>query len=210
MNIPETTRNIYAIGRNYAKHIEELGNKRPHSPIIFANSLASLTSLHQLLFPAHLDPIHHEVELVLRIGSHVAMGAYRDHAVVSHMGLGIDFTARGEQTRVMKAGLPWHMSKSFQSSCYLDGMTENFDMKTPFHFMLHINGALRQQGDSSHMIFSFDDMLTVINRTIAFHVGDLIYTGTPAGVGPVVAGDELRISCSELGVDQTLTVGFAV
>jgi len=209
MNIPETTRNIYAIGRNYVKHIEELGNKRPDEPIIFAKSLASLTSLHHLLFPALLDPIHHELELVLRIGAPVPMGAYRDLSIVSHMGLGLDFTARGEQTRVMQAGLPWHMSKSFQNACYLDGMTENFDLSKPFHFLLHCNGELRQQGDSSHMIFSFDDMLKVINRTIAFHVGDLIFTGTPAGVGPVVAGDELRISCPELDVKQTLTVGFA-
>ncbi len=202
------TRNIHAVGRNYAKHAEELGNRVPTEPVIFSKSVVTLTDADHLHFPARLTPIHFELELVLRIGSDVAPEAFQDSGCISHMALGIDFTARTYQSRLKEAGKPWHLAKSFRDSCFLGPLQTDFKVGEPFPFFLYQNGELRQAGRSEDMIFSFEQVLAFINSTLPLEEGDLIFTGTPAGVGPLSDGDHLRIHCPELQTDRELVVHF--
>ncbi len=209
MTILNSVRNIHAIGRNYVKHILELGNAMPDQQVLFAKSPSCLATGDQVLLPSLLGPIHHELELVLRLGRALPVGHYVNLSCISHMALGLDFTARDVQTALKHKGLPWHLGKNFADGCYVTNFTEAFDLEQAFHFSLHINGEARQVGDSSLMIHSFDAMLRFINRTIPLEEGDLIYTGTPEGVGTVASGDILQLRCDQLGIDQTLRVDFA-
>ena len=199
-------RNIHAVGRNYVAHIEELGNQVPGEPVFFSKSLSSLTTSSELVFPEALKPLHYELELVLRIGSSIERNAFRDLSCISHIGLGIDFTARALQSELKQKQLPWFLAKSFQNACYLSPLK-------PFeaghhHFQLYRNQNLQQDGDSRLMIFDFAAQLSFLNRTLPLEEGDLLFTGTPAGVGPVEDGDRLLIRCSELALEQELSIRF--
>ncbi|MDJ0835058.1 MAG: fumarylacetoacetate hydrolase family protein [Acidobacteriota bacterium] len=199
------TRNIHAVGLNYTKHVEEMGSRLEKEPVVFAKSPACLTSADAVHFPDSLGVIHHEAELVLRLGRDVPMGKYRNLDCVSHVFMGIDFTARHLQTRYKQNKLPWHRAKNFRHAAWVFP-TEPADPNGDFTFELRVNGKPRQQGDSSRMIHSFNDILAFINRTFDLHEGDLVYTGTPAGVGPVNNGDTVRVTCPQLATDQTVTV----
>ena len=205
----EQTLNIYAVGRNYAAHIRELGNQKPAEPVLFGKSLSSLSLGPELTFPGHLGAIHHELELVLRIGGEVPIGSLQGLGCVSHMALGLDFTARELQDRLKAAGLPWHAAKSFQDACFLGPLRKVASLEGPFRFKLFVNDQLRQDGDSGHMIFGFEEILASINRSTALWSGDLVFTGTPAGVGPVADGDALRLVCEALDTDCRLHVRIA-
>lgn len=208
MTILNSVRNIHAIGRNYVKHILELGNAIPDQPVLFSKSPSCLSTGDQVLLPRLLGPIHHELELVLRIGRRIPVGHYVDLSCISHVALGLDFTARDVQTALKQKGLPWHLGKNFADGCYVTDFTDSFDLEQPLHFSLHINGQARQIGDSSLMIHSFDAMLRFINRTIPLEEGDLIYTGTPEGVGSVAEGDQLSLRCDQLQIAAELRVAF--
>lgn len=197
--------NIHAVGRNYVKHIEELQNEIPDEPVIFSKSPSCLTKASQLTFPVQAQPVHFELELVLRMGQDLDIGAFRDLGSVSHVGLGIDFTAREWQGRLKKKGLPWHMAKNFQNACWL-GSLKAGSPNSAYQFQLYQNDALQQDGDSTHMIYPFQKVLSWINRTIPLNEGDLIYTGTPAGVGPTIPGDKLRVVCQTLETDQEISI----
>jgi len=200
------TRNIYAVGRNYADHIKELGNLKPAEPVIFNKALGSLARSDQLRFPPGIGPVHHEIEVVLRIGESVAVGAFESTDCVSHVGLGLDFTARDLQTRLKREQLPWHLAKSFADACYVAPLRLGFAAETVLDFSLWVDGERRQHGRTDHMIFDYPSLLAFINRTLPLAPGDLIFTGTPAGVGPVVAGNRLRLVCSQLAIDQEVTI----
>ena len=202
----ESTKNIYAIGRNYVKHIEELGNERPNEPVIFEKSLSSLTTVSELVFPKILGPIHHELELVLRVGRAVPLGCFVDLGCVSHIGLGLDFTARELQARLKAKGLPWFRAKNFANACFVGPMKEKDSFEDALGFQLYRNGILQQSGQSDHMIFSFGAILSFINQTIPLDVGDLIFTGTPSGVGSVASGDTLRIIAEQLDIDLSVKI----
>jgi 2-keto-4-pentenoate hydratase/2-oxohepta-3-ene-1,7-dioic acid hydratase in catechol pathway len=203
-----SVRNIHAVGRNYAKHIEELGNAVPEEPVLFAKSASCLTSAQHLAFPADLGSIHFELELVLQVGRAVPLGAFRDLDCIARMGLGIDFTARDLQAKLKAKGLPWHRAKSFQDACWLGPLSDQFDLQQSFQFELHQNGERRQIGDSTHMLNGFADLVAFINRGLPLEPGDLIFTGTPEGVGPVAEGDQLRVICARLATDREIRVGF--
>lgn len=201
-------RNIYAAGRNYAAHAAELGNARPDEPVLFSKSASGLTTSAQLCFPQALGTIHHEVEIVVRIGHAVACGEYDGLAAVDAVGLGLDMTARDRQRALAQAGLPWFLAKNFQDAAYVGGLKAGADPAARYTFDLDKNGSRVQHGDTELMLFSVDELLRSLNQTLPLHPGDLIYTGTPAGVGPVTAGDRLRLSCAGLNLDCEVQISF--
>ena len=187
---------IFAIGRNYAEHVKELNNERPDEPVIFTKpDSALLRNQTPFYYPEFSRDIHHEVELVLRIskdGKNIQekyAGKYYDA-----IGVGIDFTARDLQQKAKEKGLPWDISKGFNGSAPVSDKfvpVAEFKNLKEINFSLTINGGIRQQGNTSLMIFSFDYIISYLSKFFTLRTGDLIFTGTPKGVGPVQVGDIL-------------------
>jgi acylpyruvate hydrolase len=187
---------IFAVGRNYAEHIKELNNERPDEPVIFTKpDTALLRGGAPFYYPDFSKDVHHEVELVLRIckeGKNVQekfAGKYFDA-----IGIGIDFTARDLQQKAKEKGLPWDIAKGFNGSAPTSDRfipVAEFKNLKDLNFSLTINGGIRQQGNTSLMIFSFEYVISYLSRFFTLRTGDLIFTGTPKGVGPVQPGDTL-------------------
>lgn len=187
---------IFAVGRNYAEHIKELNNERPEEPVIFTKpDTAILRNNAPFYYPDFSKDIHHEVELVLRIskeGKNVQekfASKYFDAIAV-----GIDFTARDLQQKAKEKGLPWDIAKGFNGSAPVSDKfipVAEFKSLKDINFSLSINGGIRQQGNTSLMIFSFEYIISYLSRFFTLRTGDLIFTGTPKGVGPVSVGDTL-------------------
>lgn len=188
---------ILAIGRNYVAHIEELGNERPEEPVVFTKpNTALLTNNKPFYYPDFTQDIHHEVELVLRICRN---GKYVDekfaHKYYDAIGVGIDLTARDLQAKAKKKGLPWAIAKGFNGSAPLSNHfvdVQDIPDKKNINFRLEVNGEVRQQGNTSKMIFSFEKIIAYISKFFLIQKGDLIFTGTPAGVGPIQVGNTLE------------------
>ena len=187
---------IFAVGRNYAEHIKELNNERPDEPVIFTKpDTAILRNNEPFYYPDFSKDIHYEAELVLRIskeGKNIQekyAGKYFDA-----LGIGIDFTARDLQQKAKEKGLPWDIAKGFNGSAPISEkfipVAEFKDLKD-INFSLSINGGIRQQGNTSLMIFSFEYIISYLSKFFTLRAGDLIFTGTPKGVGPVQIGDTL-------------------
>ncbi len=187
---------IFAVGRNYAEHIKELNNERPDEPVIFTKpDTALLRNGSPFYYPEFSKDVHHEVELVLRIckeGKNIQekfATKYFDAITV-----GIDFTARDLQQKAKEKGLPWDIAKGFNSSAPIAEKfipVAEFKNLKDINFSLTINGGIRQQGNTSLMIFSFEYVISYISKFFTLRTGDLIFTGTPKGVGPVQTGDTL-------------------
>jgi 2-keto-4-pentenoate hydratase/2-oxohepta-3-ene-1,7-dioic acid hydratase in catechol pathway len=186
---------IICIGRNYAEHAKELGNSVPSEPVFFCKpDSAILPKGNPFFIPDWTSDVHYEVELVLRIdrlGKHISKEfAPRYYGAV---GLGIDFTARDVQEELKKKGLPWEKAKGFDGSAVISQefiAAEELE-KSNVRFSLHKNNELVQSGNSSDMIFDFDSIIAYVSQYMTLKIGDLIFTGTPSGVGKVSAGDEL-------------------
>lgn len=192
---PNEIMKIIAVGRNYAAHIEELNNERPDEPVIFTKpDTAILKNNAPMYYPDFSRDVHYEVELVLRI---CQPGKYIDqrfaHKYYDQVGVGIDFTARDLQQKAKEKGLPWALAKGFNGSAPVSDMLPvgDFEDLTNLNFRLDVNGETRQQGNSSLMIFSMDFIVSYVSRFFTLKKGDLIFTGTPKGVGPVRQGDRL-------------------
>lgn len=185
---------ILCVGRNYAEHARELGNTVPEDPVIFSKpDTALLKNGDDFYLPEFSQDIHHEIELVIRINK---MGKKIQekfaHTYYNEIGLGIDFTARDIQSKLKSKGLPWELAKAFDGSAVLgDFMQLDKERKSPIAFRLDKNGVTVQQGNTADMIFSFDQIVAFVSHYFTLKVGDLIYTGTPSGVGRVAAGDLL-------------------
>ena len=187
---------IICIGRNYVNHAKELGNDMPSEPLFFLKPDTAIQPKgHPFFIPDFSNDIHYEVELVIRINK---TGKYIEekfaHTYYSQIGLGIDFTARDIQEKCKSKGLPWEKAKGFDGSAQI---SRNFIDKSDLDlnnisFSLQKNGGQVQQGNSKEMCFNFDTIITYISKFYTLKIGDLIYTGTPEGVGPVVAGDKLK------------------
>ena len=187
---------IICIGRNYADHIAELQNETPTAPVIFLKPETALIQRGQPFFyPDFSKDVHYELELVLRIsknGRHIE--EQFAHTYFDAITLGIDFTARDLQSELKKKGLPWELAKAFDGSAPL---SPTFKPATEFadfsniNFRLEVNGEVRQQGNSGLMLHPFAKIISFVSRYITLKQGDLIFTGTPAGVGPVQVGDQL-------------------
>ena len=186
---------IICIGRNYAEHAKELGNAVPSEPVFFCKpDSAILPKGNPFFIPDWTTDVHYEVELVLRIdrlGKHISKEfAPRYYGAV---GLGIDFTARDVQEELKKKGLPWEKAKGFDGSAVISHefvAVEELE-KSNIRFSLHKTDELVQSGNSHDMIFDFDAIIAYVSQYMTLKIGDLIFTGTPSGVGKVSSGDEL-------------------
>jgi acylpyruvate hydrolase len=186
---------IVCIGRNYADHAKELNNPLPSVPVFFMKpDTAILKDSAPFYHPDFSNDIHHEMEIVLRIskaGKHIEeqfANRYFDQ-----IGAGIDFTARDLQAKCKEKGLPWEIAKAFDHSAVLGHFypTSDFEDFKNIDFRLDVNGETRQIGSTSDMIFSFEAIIAYVSKFITLKTGDLIFTGTPAGVQAVKPGDKL-------------------
>lgn len=187
---------IIAIGRNYAEHAKELNNPVPDQPVIFLKpDTALLKDNKPFYIPEFSSDIHYELELVLKIckeGKHISEKFA--HKYYEELGLGIDFTARDIQTVHKTKGLPWELAKAFDHSAAVS----DFLPKTQFEeiyklqFELKVNNSSRQKGNTANLLFSFEKIIAFVSQYITLKKGDLIFTGTPAGVGKVNQGDKLE------------------
>jgi 2-keto-4-pentenoate hydratase/2-oxohepta-3-ene-1,7-dioic acid hydratase in catechol pathway len=187
---------IICIGRNYADHIAELHNEVPAAPVIFLKPETALIQRGQPFFvPDFSADIHHELELVLRVsknGKHIEEKFA--HTYFDAIGLGLDFTARDLQSELKKKGLPWELAKAFDGSAPVSARfypAADFPDFANINFHLEVNGETRQRGNSGLMLHPFAKIIAFVSQYITLKMGDLIFTGTPAGVGPVKPGDQL-------------------
>lgn len=187
---------IFCVGRNYVDHAKELGNDVPDEPVIFLKPKSAFLQPHMpFYYPEFTNELHYEVELVLRVSKN---GKYIQERHASKyynaVTVGIDFTARDIQAELKKKGLPWEIAKAWDNSAavgkFIDikpGMNLN-----DINFSLLKNKEKVQQGNSSQMMFSFDQIVAYVSQFFSLNIGDLIFTGTPAGVGECVVGDQLE------------------
>lgn len=188
---------IICIGRNYAQHIAELANEKPTEPVVFLKpDTAILLSKQPFFIPHFSNDVHHEVEVVVkinRIGKHI--DAKFAHKYYDEIGLGIDFTARDVQQSCKEKGLPWEKAKSFDGAAVV---SHNFINKESLgdlnnlKFELYKNDQLQQEGNTSNMLWNIDEIIAYVSQYFTLKIGDLIYTGTPAGVSRVEEGDVLK------------------
>lgn len=187
---------IICIGRNYSEHARELNNAVPEDPIVFMKPpSALLVGNKPLYYPEFTQALHYEGEIVLQIGKN---GRYVQPefapSYISAIGFGIDFTARDLQQTLKSKGLPWEIAKGFDGSAAMSELipVEQFPTFPEISFELYKNGSVVQTGNTRDMLFSFSEIIVFISRFFKLQVGDFIYTGTPAGVGPVQIGDKLE------------------
>lgn len=191
-----TDMRIFAIGRNYAEHIKELNNERPDEPVIFTKpDTALIRENGPFYYPDFSKDIHYETELVLRIckeGKNIQekfAAKYYDS-----IGIGIDFTARDLQQNAKEKGLPWDIAKGFNGSAPISDKfipVSEFKELNNINFSLKVDGELKQQGNTGLMLFNFDVIIAYLSRFFTLRTGDLIFTGTPKGVGAVKVGNVL-------------------
>ncbi len=187
---------IFCVGRNYADHAKELGNEVPEEPVIFMKpKTALMQSNAPFYYPEFSNELHYEVEIVLRICKN---GKYIDPDTADKyfdaFTIGIDFTARDIQAELKKKGLPWEKAKAWDNSAIIGkwiDLTPEL-RNTPINFSLQKNREQVQAGTSTDMIFSFQEIIANISQYFSLNIGDLIYTGTPAGVGECVTNDLLE------------------
>ena len=186
---------IICIGRNYLDHAKELGNKIPTSPLFFLKPDTAIQPKgHPFFIPDFSNNIHFEVELVVKISKN---GKNIDekfaHKYYNEIGIGIDFTARDIQEECKKNGLPWERAKGFDGSAQVSNefIKKELLILNDINFSLSLNNSIMQTGNSKNMIFSFDQIISYISKYYTLRAGDLIYTGTPSGIGKVEKGDSL-------------------
>ncbi len=187
---------IICIGRNYAEHAKEMKSEVPTEPVFFMKpDTALLKDGEPFYYPEFTKDLHHEIEVVIKInkvGKHI--DAQFAHKYYDEIGLGIDFTARDIQAQCKAKGLPWEKAKAFDASAPLGKFVSKSQLGNlnDINFELKINGASRQVGNTKDLLFTFDQVIAYVSQFVTLKVGDLIYTGTPEGVGPVAIGDQLQ------------------
>lgn len=184
---------IFCIGRNYAEHASEMKSKIPSEPMVFMKPPTSLLRKDFLYYPDFTEELHYEAELVIKIKKHgKSIEEEFAHRYYDEVGLGIDFTARDIQSSLKEQSHPWEISKGFDNAAYVSDFQSIEKLNKPLSFSLQKNRETVQEGNSSQMIFSFDQLIAHISKYITLQMGDLIFTGTPKGVGPVKKGDKLN------------------
>lgn len=187
---------VIAIGRNYAAHAKELNNPVPTKPVIFMKpDTAVLKDNRPFYIPDFSSDIHYELEVVLKIckeGKHIAEKFAANY--YDEIGLGIDFTARDIQSAHKEKGLPWELAKAFDGSAAISHFIPKSQISdlNDLQFELRINGETRQNGNTKNILFSFESIIAFVSQYITLKKGDLIFTGTPEGVGKVLQGDKLE------------------
>ncbi len=200
-------RRIFCVGRNYADHVREMGNDPKSEPPIFFTKPADalVESGAAIAYAQNTANLHFEVELVIAIGKGGREFAEAD--ALSHVfgyGVGVDLTRRDRQNEMKKAGAPWDIAKAFDQSAPISAIARGAHPRTG-RIWLSVNGTIKQDGDLAQMIWSVPDIIAALSRSWALAPGDLIYSGTPAGVGPLVAGDQ--VAC---GVDGLPDLSFKI
>ena len=198
------TARIFCIGQNYVAHIRELSNPMPQKPVIFMRPLSCLVAPGDPIhFPKHGKQLHYEVEVVVRIGKQGC--DINEQDALSHIGaltLGADLTLRDLQIEAKQNGLPWDQAKAFEQSAplgeFLDYHQESIDLND-LNFRCRINGELRQDGNTNDMLFGFERLIAELSSIWTLRPGDMIYTGTPSGVGPLQIGDKIEIENDQIG-----------
>ena len=187
---------IICIGRNYSEHAKELNNDVPSEPVVFMKPKSALLQPDKpFIIPDFTKDLHYECELVVKIGKN---GKYIQEKFASkyynEISVGIDFTARDLQQQQKSKGLPWEIAKAFDNSAVVGHFISLNDNRKidDINFSMKKNGELVQQGNSSQMLFSVDKIIAYVSQFFTLNIGDLIFTGTPAGVGPVAILDELE------------------
>lgn len=187
---------IICIGRNYTKHIEELHSERPAEPVVFLKpDSAVLLKQHPFVIPEFSNEVHHEIELIVRINK---VGKYIEpkfaHKYYDEISVGLDFTARDLQEKLISKGLPWEKSKAFDGSAVIgDFMSKKiFSSLESLNFELTNNGKTVQRGDSSLMLWKIDEIISYVSQFFTLKIGDIIFTGTPDGVAAVKPNDVLE------------------
>ena len=197
-------RRIFCIGRNYAEHAKEMGNALPPEPVVFMKPATSLVPENRTLkLPPDRGSVHHEMELVLALGKEAErVSEEAALALVAGVTLGLDLTLRDEQARLKQAGAPWELAKAFDGSAAVGRF-----VPAPFKFdpqaldmLCTVNGQVRQHGNTRDMLFKIPAVLAFLSRRWRLLPGDLVYTGTPAGVGPLRSADRVELSSPPLGV----------
>ena len=187
---------IVCVGRNYAAHAKELGNEIPKSPLLFMKPATAAVALEKpFSIPANLGSVHHEVEIALLIGEQASSIAEHDAwSCISAVGVALDLTLREVQDKLKAKGQPWEMAKAFDGSCPLSSWVplEKISDKNNIQIRLEKNGELKQDGNSQQMITAIPKLIAYISQFFTLQPGDVILTGTPAGVGPLASGDILK------------------
>lgn len=187
---------IVCIGRNYAEHAKEMNAVVPSEPVFFLKpDTAIIKDGQPFYYPDFSKEIHHEVELVLKInkpGKNIAIEFA--HKYYDEIGVGIDFTARDVQAKCKEKGLPWEKAKAFDGSAPIGNFInkKNLQNNKEIEFHLAINNTIVQKGNTKDLLFSFDEVIAYVSKFITLKMGDLIYTGTPEGVGAIKIGDKLE------------------
>lgn len=188
---------LICIGRNYAKHIEELENERPEHPVVFLKPDSSiLLKKHPFVIPPFSNDIHHEVEILVKINK---IGKHIDqkfaHTYYEEIGLGIDFTARDLQANLKEKGLPWEKAKGFDGAAVIGDSwisKDTFETVDDISFRLEKNETIVQEGSTKQMLWKIDELVSYVSQYFTLKIGDIIFTGTPSGVGRVDEGDKLK------------------
>ncbi len=187
---------LICIGRNYTEHIKELENEKPTNPVVFLKPDTSILLKKQPFFiPDFSNDVHHEVEILVKINK---LGKHIDKKFASkyydEISLGIDFTARDLQSELKTKGLPWEKAKAFDGAAVIGKWVSKNDYKNvdDINFSLHKNKTMVQEGNTSLMLWKIDELIEYISKYFTLKIGDIIFTGTPAGVGKVVANDKLK------------------
>lgn len=187
---------IICVGRNYIDHINELSNQKPEEPVVFIKPDSSiLLKGFPFVIPEFSNDVHHEVEVVVKINK---LGKYIQpkfaHKYYSQIGLGIDFTARDLQSKLKAKGLPWEIAKSFDGATVLGTFVDKdqFDNLQDISFQLRKNAEVVQDGNTRDMLWNIDELISYVSQFFTLKIGDLIFTGTPAGVAKVQPNDELE------------------
>ncbi len=198
---------IICIGRNYAEHARELNNPVPSQPVVFMKpSTALLVQEKPFYYPDFTNDLHHELEIVLKVSKNgKAIAPAFAGSYFEEIGLGIDFTARDVQDQLKKKGHPWELAKAFDHSAVVGDFVPLSAAAAPdgsLSFRLRKNGELVQQGNTRDLLFGFQELVVYISKYFKLMKGDLIFTGTPAGVGPVRPGDVLEGYLDLVGGEQ--------
>ncbi|WP_298894321.1 fumarylacetoacetate hydrolase family protein [uncultured Psychroserpens sp.] len=187
---------LICIGRNYTEHIKELENERPVDPVVFLKPDTSILLKKQPFFiPDFSDDVHHEVEILVKInkvGKHIAKKFA--HKYYDQIGLGIDFTARDLQAQLKAKGLPWEKAKAFDGAAVVGEWLPKSDFENvdDINFSLFKNEIKVQDGNTSLMLWKIDEIIEYVSKYFTLKIGDIIFTGTPSGVGKVLANDKLK------------------
>ncbi|GAA0741443.1 MULTISPECIES: fumarylacetoacetate hydrolase family protein [Flavobacteriaceae] len=186
---------LICIGRNYTDHIKELENEKPTDPVVFLKpDTAILLKKQPFFIPDFSNDVHHEVEVLVKINK---VGKYIDkkfaHKYYDQIGLGIDFTARDLQAQLKAKGLPWEKAKAFDGAAVVGNWVDKQQFKdvNNLSFTLEKNGEVVQKGNTNLMLWKIDEIIEYVSKYFTLKIGDIIFTGTPSGVGKVIANDKL-------------------